>query len=362
MKKRICFLYSSLNGFVISTLRALHASGQCQSLDVVHWDRGKTSGNSFQHCREPFANFYGRSQFTDSSLFDFLVQKCPDIVYISGWMDGGYLKALRRFRLKNKSSITVCGIDDQWHGGARQWLGKYYYRAFYKNLFDRIWVAGAPQYHFARQLGHGDREILFNLLSADSGLFKPSTSINRRFVFVGRLEREKGPDILVETYGRLSVEVRRSWPLHIIGDGSLRQELEGNLPSGAILHPYLQPDDLALELAKGGIGCQPSRFEQWGVSIHELALLGFPLIVSSACGAASEFVIDGFNGFYFLREDSDDLLSKMSMCIALNDEELFRYSSASKSLGQRISPEISAHSLLSADAPWRGQRTHGDND
>ncbi len=358
MKKRIVFLYSSLNGFVVSTLRALHESGRCQTIDIVHWNNTRTSGNAFQNSKEPFANFLGRSQFTDDCLIDFLERKCPDIIYISGWMDSGYLKALRRYRLVHKTNTTVCGIDDQWRGSARQWLGKYYYRVMYKKLFDRIWVAGAPQYHFARQLGYSDHEILFNLLSADSRLFKPTTSINRRFVYVGRLEREKGPDILVSAYAKLSTEVRRRWPLHIIGDGSLRQAIEINLPYGAIFHAYLQPEALSLELAKGGVGCQPSRFEQWGVSIHELALLGFPLIVSSACGAASEFVIDGFNGFYFLNENPDDLLLAMNRFITLSDEELGRFSSASKTLGERISPDISAYSLLSADSAWRSQRAH----
>ncbi len=356
MKKRIVFLYSTLNGFVVSTLRALYESGRCEAIDVIHWDKGKTSGNAFQNRQENFASFFLRSEFTDASLYNFLEQRCPDIIYVSGWMDEGYIKALQRFRLTNRSHTSVCGIDDQWHGSARQWLGKYYFLAVYRRLFDRMWVAGAPQYHFARQLGYDDSQILFNLLSADSGLFNKGVPINKRFVYVGRLEPEKGPDVLVSTYAMLTSEERRIWPLHIIGDGSLRHDIEINLPAGAIFHAYLQPQALSLELEKGGVGCQPSRFEQWGVSIHELAMLGYPLIVSSACGAASEFVIDDFNGFYFRKEDSDDLLYAMKRFIALSDEELSRFSLASRSLGGRISSNISAYSLLSADATWRGRR------
>lgn len=355
MKKRLVFLYSSLNGFVVSTLRALHATGRCQAIDIIHWDKRKTAGNSFQSEKNSFANFFGRSQFDEASLFSFLKEKNPDIIYISGWMDRGYLAALRRYRSINGNNTTVCGIDDQWRGSFRQWLGRYYYRVQYRNLFDRIWAAGAPQYHFARQLGYRDHEILFNLLSADTKIFKPTPSTNRRFVYVGRLEQEKGPDILVSAYRKLSDETRRSWMLHIIGDGSLRSEIENNLPKGATLLSYLQPEALSHELAKGGVGCQPSRFEQWGVSIHELALLGYPLIVSTSCGAASEFVIDGFNGFYFQNESVAALLSAMEKCIELNDAELRRFSEASKSLGARISPDMCAYSFLSADAAWRCQ-------
>lgn len=355
MKKRLLFLYSSLNGFVVSTLRALHATGKCQAIDIIHWDRGKTSGNCFQTEESGFASFFCRSQFDVGSLISFLEQKNPDIIYISGWMDQGYLTALREYRSKNSNNTTVCGIDDQWRGSCRQWLGKYYYRLKYKKLFDRIWVAGAPQYHFARQLGYGDHELLFNLLSADSRIFKPTISINRRFVYVGRLEREKGPDILVSAYSELNDETRRRWPLYIIGDGSLRREIERGMPEGATLLSYLQPQALAHELAKGGIGCQPSRFEQWGVSIHEFALLGYPLLVSSACGAASEFVIDGFNGYYFQKADPVSLLTTMKNCTELNDAELRQFSEASKSLGARISPTTCAYNLLSADAAWRRQ-------
>jgi len=361
VKKRLVFLYSSLNGFVVSTLRALHATGRCQAIDIIHWDKGRTSGNSFQIEEYPFANFFSRSQFDESSLIDFLKQRNPDIIYISGWMDQGYLAALRRYRSINGNSTTVCGIDNQWRGSARQLLGKYYYRVKYRRLFDRIWAAGAPQYHFARQLGYCDHEILFNLLSADTGIFKPTNSINRRFVCVGRLEMEKGPDILLSAYRELSDEARSRWPLHIIGDGTMRPEIEGSLPKGARLLSYLQPEALSHELAKGGVGCQPSRFEQWGVSIHELALLGYPLLVSSACGAASEFVIDGFNGFYFQNESPAALLSAMNRCIDLNDAELRRLSEASKCLGARISPDMCAYSLLSADAAWRRQHALSEN-
>lgn len=362
MKKRLVFLYSSLNGFVISTLRALQNTGKCQVIDIVHWDKGRTSGNSFQNPVDHFANFHRRSQFDEASLFSFLKQKNPDIIYISGWMDPGYLAALRKYRSESINNITVCGIDDQWRGSARQWLGKYYYKFKYRKLFDRIWAAGAPQYHFARHLGYGDHEIIFNLLSADTGLFIPTQSISRRFVYVGRLEMQKGPDILVSAYRELSDETRRRWPLHIIGDGSLRPEIERNMPEGVSLLSYLQPEALSRELAKGGIGCQPSRFEQWGVSIHELALLGYPLLVSSACGAASEFVIDGFNGFYFQKESPAALLSAMKSCIELDDADLRRFSEASKSLGARISSDMSAYSLLSADAAWRRQQASNECD
>lgn len=353
MKKRIVFLYSSLNGFVVSTIRALYETGRCQSIDVIYWDKNKTSGNLFQYSKGSFANFFGRSKYSNSELILFLEKKCPDIIYISGWMDKGYLKALRRYRKKNKFSITVCGIDDQWHGNIRQWLGKYYYRIIYKRLFDRIWVAGSPQYYFAKKLGYGDKEIIFNLLSADSRLFKPGTSICRRFVYVGRLEKEKGVDILLSAYGKLDENERGNWPLHIFGDGSLNEEIGRNLPTGAILYSYLQPELLSLELSNGGVACQPSRFEQWGVSIHELALLGYPLIVSSACGAASEFVIDGFNGFYFNKENTNEMLVAMKKIIQLSQDELTQFSSGSKLLGARISSEICAYSLLSADSNWR---------
>lgn len=109
----------------------------------------------------------------------------------------------------------------------------------------------------------------------------------------------------------------------------------------------MQPDELKMELSKGGVLCMPSKSDAWGVAIHELALNGYPLILSTACGAATEFLISGYNGYLFLSGSVDSLKEKLIKISKLSDDMLDLYSERSVKLGNRINPDISAQSLLS---------------
>jgi glycosyltransferase involved in cell wall biosynthesis len=355
LSKRIVFLYTSLNGFVLSTIRALFATTDVASIDVVHWSSGSTSGNEYKIEPSNLTKFIKRTEISDSAILEMLETTSPNLIYVSGWMDWGYVKAVRQYKKSNPriKATVVCGIDDQWRGSLRQILGSIYFRLRLRQVFDLMWVSGMPQYHFARQFGYPDRKILAHLLSADTAVFKPVEAPESRFIFVGRFEAVKGLDLLVAAYAKLSDETRAQWPLLLVGAGSLKDHLENKLPSGARVVPYLQPVELALELSKGGVGCQPSLFEPWGVSIHELAAMGYPLIVSSACGASSEFVIHGHNGYVFSSGDVSALSHSLHQMTLRSPPELQQFGAASFRLSQRISPLTCARSFLSADAPWR---------
>lgn len=353
-KKRVTFLYSSLNGFVLSTARAVLNTGRCECIEVVHWPFGSTSGNSYAPENGPGLTLTDRKGLGVREIVRILEEGSPDIIYISGWMDEGYLSAIRQYRSRRPSSaITVCGIDDQWLGTIRQWVGRYYFRLRLRSLFDRMWVSGAPQYYYARQFGYEDRHILYNLLSADRGGFRACAGITRRFVYVGRFEPEKGLNLLLEAYGRLPSSVREVWPLVLIGDGSLARSLKKIAPAGVSFLPFLQPSELAQELSKGGVGCHAAVREPWGVSIHELVMIGYPMIVPDTCGSASEFVIHEFNGLVFRACNVEALENALLRASQMTDEELAAFGKASIKLGSRITPESVAHNLLSADAEWR---------
>lgn len=354
-KKRVVFLYTSLNGFLLSTVRALWATEQCEFIDIFHWPSGSTPGNHYEPEPFPGARLHDRKSLTTRQITNFLREVNPDLIYVSGWMDRGYLDALRRLRSQSTAGVTVCGIDDQWYGTLRQRLGRYYFRLRLRKLIDRMWVSGAPQYHYARQFGYVDSEIIYNLLSADATRFKPAR-VCKRFVFVGRFEPIKGADLLLTAYGQLPQELRQEWPLVLIGQGSMRESLASKAPAETVFIPYLQPADLAKELAKGGVACQPSYRDAWGVSIHELALMGYPVIASSGCGAASEFVIHGHSGLIFRSGDASSLTEAMMHMSRLDTETLQEYGRAGTRLGARISPSTAAYNLLSADASWRGRK------
>jgi len=263
-------------------------------------------------------------------------------------MDRLYLDVLRRYR-KVTRTIVVAGIDDQWHGGFRQRLGVFYCQLFYRHLIDVMWVAGGPQRIFAERFGYRGKRVIPYLLSADvDRMIEQPIQAGKRFLFVGRFDPVKGLNTLVDAYRLLPDSVRSSWTLELVGDGPLRESLSGEatLP-GIRIHPYLQPDDLLSFLADGGVACFPSLHEQWGVAIHELAALGCPLVLSDVCGAATEFLIDGYNGYRCCPGDPKSLSECMHRVAALSDAHRQLFSQRSRQLASRITPKLSAASILS---------------
>jgi glycosyltransferase involved in cell wall biosynthesis len=295
----IVFLYSAWVHYASGILKALRNSSANIEIDVVSWD--KKSSNYGRYVIEGIegVRFHPRSSFTNESLLELLKLKSPKIVYISGWMDKGYMWAVRKYRKEGGKAQVVCGIDDQWNGTVRQYLGRIYFRLFYYKYFDFMWVAGKPQYHYAQRFRYGHERIISNLLSADTSIFCKKAKFSKRFIFVGRFVPEKGLDVLIEAYDLLPESIKREWPLVLIGDGKQKEEILRKKSKHVIIKAFMQPKELVDELLNGGIACVASNHEQWGVAIHEMALLGYPLIISSACGAATEYLISGYNGYLF---------------------------------------------------------------
>lgn len=342
----VLFLYSRLNGFVVTVAEHIAASPECGSVSIVYWDSAKDTGNKFATNTQAIT-LIPRSSLHKDAILATIERIRPRIVYLSGWMDKDYIAAVRSARRRGMDFVTVCGIDDQWFGSARQWLGSVYFRLFYRSVFDFLWVAGKPQYHYARMMGCRPQKILPNLLSADTAKFGRAAGQLKRFVFFGRFDRVKSLEVLVEAYQALTPDERAQWPLLLIGDGEMTELIRRQGGDDVTLMPYLQPHVLADELVKGGVGLLTSTFEAWSVALHELASMGFPLIASQQCGATSEFLVHGYNGYLFRGGDAVGLAGAMRAMIALSDEQRAQMGQASSFLANRITPEISARSLLS---------------
>lgn len=344
---RVLVLYAEMVGYVVGTLKALLRCERPVDIDVVYWDKKNINSSRFAVGESSAIRFRPRSSLDDAGLLQLLRACRPDVVLVSGWMDRGYLRAIRAYRRTGAKTHVVCGIDDQWRGTLRQHLGRIFFRLFYAGLFDFMWVSGKPQYHYANRLGYDHERIVCNLYSADTELFKRRAAISKRFVFVGRFDPVKALDQLLEAYLLLPETIQQEWPLVLIGDGQLKAMIQSRNSPHIVVLPFMQPDELMEELMKGGVACIPSHYEQWGVAIHEMALLGFPMVLSSACGAATEFLISGYNGFLFRRSDIASLNTALRKVAALSDAQLESFAARSHQLGRRIDSEQSAYALLS---------------
>ena len=115
---------------------------------------------------------------------------------------------------------------------------------------------------------------------------------------------------------------------------------------GLLLSLFYRPAELFEEIKNLGVFCLPSRFEAWGVVLHEFAAAGLPLISSDKCGAAELFVEHNKNGYIFKSNSVASLKEQLIKVILKTDEELIRMGDISNNLGNKITPKTFADSLF----------------
>lgn len=342
----IVFLWAEVPGFLVSMLEELVLNFNVQ-IHLVHWDTKHANSTRYKIEASASIKCLARSEVSNNSIYQLLKVTKPKVIVVSGWMDKGYVAACKKYKKEEPTVRIVAGIDDQWLGTIRQKFGRIYYYFNYRKIFDYMWVAGKPQFSYAQHFGYSTERIISNLLSADTKLFQRSELFTRRFVFIGRFDPVKRLDLLIKAYCELPQDVQQKWPLCLIGDGEEKQKLLNGINPNVEVLPFLQPKELRDEMLKGGVGCLMSFKDQWGVSIHEYALMGYPLLLSSGCGAATEFLISGYNGYLFEKSCYISLSKALSRFTQLSDEQLILFSKRSTVLGQRITSELSAASLMS---------------
>ena len=128
----------------------------------------------------------------------------------------------------------------------------------------------------------------------------------RALLFVGRLSRVKGLDLLVDA---LALVRERGLSLHghIVGDGELRPELERTiarhqLQNAATLHGWVAPADLPRWYSAADVVCLPSFSEGCPNVVVEAMACGTP-VVATAVGGVPDLIHEQVNGL-LIREHS----------------------------------------------------------
>jgi glycosyltransferase involved in cell wall biosynthesis len=265
----------------------------------------------------------------------------PDALLVGGWSQGAYRELAGT--LSGRCLRVLC-FDNQWLARPRQFAGVATSRRLLRPNFDVVFVPGDTQARFARLLGYGDDLQLHGLYCADHERFAAvatDRSTTNTFGFVGRLVPEKGVDVLASAYRSYRSSVADPWPLVVAGVGPLESELR-HVP-GVELRGFLQPDDLPSLLTEFGALTLPSRFEPWGVVLHEAAAAGLPLIATGACGAASRLLLDGYNGLRVRAGSESSLAKALQRFASYPAADRAAMGKASESLALQYTPQRWAH-------------------
>jgi glycosyltransferase involved in cell wall biosynthesis len=288
-----------------------------------------------------------REHFTDDEIMNEIKKFKPDFTYISGWMHKPYLQYIRTLKLQN----VIIGFDNQYTGSIKQQLGAIYFKLFLKKHFKAAFVPGELQVTFAKKLGFKDQLISKNVYCCDQPLYssyyqktldKKQNNLPKRFLFVGRYVKEKGLDILWESFIELQNEDPNEWELWCIGKGNLEP----------VSHPkinhlgFIQPNDFLPIIEQTGVFVLPSNFEPWGVVIHEFASAGYPMISTIKVGATEQFLKDAQNGYLITPDNKPELKNALKKIVSLTDDALVKMSRKSVELSKNITPQIWKESIL----------------
>jgi glycosyltransferase involved in cell wall biosynthesis len=115
---------------------------------------------------------------------------------------------------------------------------------------------------------------------------------------------------------------------------------------GVKLLGFVSPKDLPGVMAEAGCLILPSRFEPWGVVVQEAAASGQAVICTTACGAASRLVLDGYNGRVVAPDQPDRLAAAMQWVASADPELRLTMSKRSVELAKQYTPQRWAEHLV----------------
>ncbi len=279
----------------------------------------------------------------------------PHALLVSSWHIQAYRRAARRRRGR---TVRLLCMDNQWWATPKQLLGVASSPFLVRPAYDAAFVPGERSADFARRLGFPDERIVRGIYSCDHRRFdavaeaRGGDALETAFVFVGRLVAEKGVDVLAEGYSRYRRSVDDPWPLLVGGVGPEGDRLAG--AAGVEMLGFVQPDRLPDLLGRSGCLVLPSRFEPWGVVVHEATAAGLPVVCTSVCGAASRLVLDGYNGAVVSPGDADALARALARISHSGPDARRAMSAASRSLALQFTPDRWANHLVARVGELRG--------
>lgn len=340
---RFLFLYTEIAEYFLACCKEL---SKHEEVHIIRWPVNKEAPFQFQFDEK--LKLYSKSDYDFEGLKTLVNTINPDVIICSGWIDKDYLKIAKHYFRKIP---TIMSCDTHWTGSLKQRLATIISRFTLMRTFSHAWVPGLIQKEYVLNLGFKEANIQTGFYSCDfnhfSKIYESQKSqkeklFPKRFLYVGRYYEFKGIRELWQAFIELQTEHSNDWELWCLGTGDITP----------IEHPkikhfgFVQPKDLEKYTSQTGVFILPSRFEPWGVVVHEFAASGFPLLLSEAVGAGEQFLDKDKNGYSFKANNVTSLKMAMKSMIAKTDTELLAMGEYSHQKAQSITPEKWVQNLL----------------
>jgi glycosyltransferase involved in cell wall biosynthesis len=143
-------------------------------------------------------------------------------------------------------------------------------------------------------------------------------------IAVGRLEKQKGFDRLIESWAKVesTLTEESDWHLNIYGEGTQRKKLEGMIASKNLHRVNLKGfcNDIEEKMSTASIFTLSSRYEGFVLVLIEALANGMACVSYDCKEGPAELIIDDFNGFLVQNGNIDCFSDRLIRLI--NDDTL----------------------------------------
>jgi glycosyltransferase involved in cell wall biosynthesis len=202
-------------------------------------------------------------------------------------------------------------------------------RLLYGNV-DQVYALAESSREELRRNGLAEKEIAIFPKGIDVELFNPGRrdpSVWRRWnlngktkiIYVGRVSREKGLDLLTAAFERVAAQ-RKNVELVVVGDGPYLEELRARRgrPDGVVFTGFVEGEELARMYASADIFAFPSTTDTYGSVVLEAQASGLAAVVTDV-GGPKNVIVDGETGLV-ARGDSIDSFADTLLRLVDDDQ------------------------------------------
>ena len=295
---------------------------------TIKWDIPLLEGYQFEFVKNIATN-KGSHHFKgidNPTLIHKIEQWNTNAILVYGWCFRSHLKVLRYFH--NKIPVLFRGDSTLLK---EPLLPKKIIRSiFLKWVYSKVNFAlyvGSRNKEYYQAWGLKPEELVFAPHAIDNNRFMfPDAILNEQaflkrkelgiapgalvFLFAGKLDDNKNVQLLLDAFIDLN---NAAIHLLIAGNGVSEKTLQSAAAGKTNIHflPFQNQKFMPVLYRIGTVLVLPSLTETWGLSVNEAMACSRPVLMSDSCGAATDLVKEGKNGYTFSSGNKASLIQKM---------------------------------------------------
>ncbi|MFQ6061285.1 MAG: glycosyltransferase family 4 protein [Thermoplasmata archaeon] len=270
-----------------------------------------------------FTNLLGRAMYIPLSTLRALRVDTVDILHAQSFSAGLSVLALRGFMGK-PGVLTVHGTYlGQWHSlvsGGKARIYERIERAVLFREYDRIITVDKHFLNLAQELGYPTGRIVYIPNGVDLERFAHSSKPGdlTRFLFVGRIVRQKGLENLVRASSLLKTK-GLNFSVSIVGVGPLEDEIrilahDLGVEDHISFFGHVSDEDLVRMYSESDAFVLPSVWEGLPLTLLEAWAAGLPVIATDV-GGIRDLCRDGENALVVPSRNDEALAEAMQKLI-----------------------------------------------